>query len=340
MARFTTTVPSRSTAARGPFIARAVDAGLEASVIGSFTRIGYHVRRRLYHWPPPERYDLSGRNAIVTGATSGLGLETARTLARLGASVCIVGRDAERTEAVRQRLGRETGATIESGLADLSLLQATGSFAKEYAAGHDRLDILVHNAGSLLHERTLTTEGNETTVSTHVLSPFLMTSLLVPLLEAAPTAGRVILVASGGMYSERLDVAGLQMPDGYDGVKAYARAKRAQVTLAREWSRRLLDRPVAVNAMHPGWCDTPGIRDALPRFSRAIGPLLRTAAEGIDTSVWLGAAPEAAQIHGRFLLDRRPRATHKAPWTRRPDEELEAERLWRWCAEATGAPPI
>ena len=321
-------------------IARAVDAVLEASVVASFTRIGYHARRRIYHWPKLESYDLTGRNAVVTGATSGLGFETARTLARLGASVCIVGRDADRTERARLRLQAETGATVESGLADLSLLQATRAFAEDYAAHHDRLDVLVHNAGSLLHERTLTAEANETTVATHVLSPFLMTSLLLPRLGAAAATGRVILVASGGMYSERLSVSGLAMPEGYDGVKAYARAKRAQVALAREWARRLLDRPVTVNAMHPGWADTPGIRDALPGFSRVLGPLLRTAPEGVDTTVWLGAAPEAAAIQGVFLLDRRPRATHKVPWTRRPDEELEAERLWRWCAETTGAPPV
>jgi dehydrogenase/reductase SDR family protein 12 len=321
-------------------IARGVDAVLEASVVGSFTRLGYRARRRLYHWPELAAYDLTGRNAIVTGATSGLGFETARELAELGASVCIVGRDAERTEAARLRLERETGAVVESGLADLSLLRAARAFAGQYAEGHDRLDVLVHNAGALLHERTLTDEGNEVTVATHVLAPFLMTSLLVPLLEASPTTGRVVLVASGGMYSERLDVAGMAMPDGYEGVKAYARAKRAKVTLAREWARHLLDRPVSVNAMHPGWADTPGIRDALPGFSRVLGPLLRTAPEGVDTSVWLGAAPEAAAISGRFLLDRRPRSTHKVPWTRRPDEEIEAERLWRWCAEATGAPPI
>ena len=321
-------------------IARAVDGVLEASVVGSFTRVGYHARRRLYHWPELDSYDLSGRNAIVTGATSGLGYETARTLASMGASVCIVGRDAERTEAARLRLEGETGATVEAGLADLSLLADARAFAEGYADGHARLDVLVHNAGALLSKRTLTNEGNETTIATHVLSPFLMTSLLLPRLEAAPTTGRVVLVASGGMYSERLDVAGLAMPEGYDGVKVYARAKRAQVTLAREWARRLLDRPVAVNAMHPGWCDTPGIRDALPGFSRVIGPLLRTAPEGIDTTAWLAAAPEAAALSGRFLLDRRPRAAHKVPWTRRPDEELEAERLWRWCAATTGAPPV
>ena len=189
-------------------IARAVDGLLEASVVGSFTRVGYHARRRLDAWPALDSYDLTGRNAIVTGATSGLGFETARTLARLGALVCIVGRDAERTETARVRLERETGATVEAGLADLSLLADARAFAEAYAARHAFLDVLVHNAGALLAERTLTKEGNETTVATHVLSPYLMTSLLLPRLEAARSTGRVILVASGGMYSERLDVAG------------------------------------------------------------------------------------------------------------------------------------
>jgi NAD(P)-dependent dehydrogenase (short-subunit alcohol dehydrogenase family) len=177
------------------------------------------------------------------------------------------------------------------------------------------------------------------TVATHVLGPFLMTALLVPQLTAA-APGRVVLVASGGMYAERLDVAGLGMPEGYDGVTAYARAKRAQVALAGEWRRRLAGRPMMVAAMHPGWADTPGIRASLPRFSRLAGPLLRTPREGVDTGVWLAAAPEATTMSGRFLLDRRPRAVHKVPWTRRPDEEVEAARLWRWCAETTGAPPV
>ena len=317
-------------------IARAIDAALEASVVGSFTRVGYHARRRLYRWPGLDSFDLTGRTAIVTGATSGLGRETARILLELGARVCIVGRDPARTERTRRELERTGGGAVEAGIADLSLMAATDAFAADFARRHDRLDILVHNAGALLPQRTLTAEGNEVTVATHVLAPFLLTARLLPQLTAA-APGRVILVASGGMYTERLDVAGLGLPEGYDGVRAYARAKRAQVALAAVLGRRLLPRPVLVNAMHPGWCDTPGIRDALPRFSRVLGPLLRTPPEGVDTSVWLAAAPEAAALTGKFLLDRRPRGVHRVPWTRRADEEAEAERLWRWCAERTGA---
>ena len=105
----------------------------------------------------------------------------------------------------------------------------------------------------------------------------------------------MIVVASGGMYTEQLDVAALDPePATYDGTKAYARCKRAQVVLAEEWTRHLLGAGIAVNAMHPGWADTPGLWAALPGFSRIVGPLLRTPEEGVDTIAWLAAAPDAA----------------------------------------------
>ena len=186
----------------------------------------------------------------------------------------------------------------------------------------------------MTHEYVVTEEGNELTLATQVLTPFLLTNALLPLLEAVPS--RVILVASGGAYSERLDVAGLDPgPASYNGVKAYARCKRAQIALAGEWARRLAGEQVTVNAMHPGWADTPGIRDALPRFSRVLGPLLRTPAEGADTIAWLAAAPEAADAGGRFFLDRRARPLHRLSRTRRPDEQAEAERLWDLCSART-----
>ena len=168
-----------------------------------------------------------------------------------------------------------------------------------------------------------------------MLSPFLLTRALRPLLEASAPS-RVIVVASGGMYTEPLDVDALDPePATYDGTKAYARCKRAQVVLAEEWTRDLLDTGITVNAMHPGWADTPGLRTALPGFSRVVGPLLRTPEEGADTIVWLAAAPDAADLSGLFFLDRRARAKHRLRRTRRPDEAREAARLWRLCTERT-----
>ena len=166
---------------------------------------------------------------------------------------------------------------------------------------------------------------------------FLLLSLLRPLLEAAAPS-RVIAVASGGMYTQPLDVDALDPePAAYEGSKAYARCKRAQVALAAEWTQRLAGTGVTVNTMHPGWADTPGIRTALPGFSRVLGPLLRTPAEGADTIVWLAAAPEAANLSGLFFLDRRSRAKHRLRKTRRPDEARESARLWQLCTERTAA---
>ena len=317
------------------FAANLVDWTLEASIVGSFTRIGYQTRRRLFEWTPLQSLGLDGKVAIVTGATSGLGREAAQLIAALGGHVCIVGRDPERTERARGEVSAAAGSAVEADLADLSSLAETAAFAARFAERHDRLDVLVLNAGALTHAYTVTGEGNEITFATHVLSPFLLTRALRPLLEASAPS-RVIVVASGGMYTQPLDVDGLDPePDAYDGTKAYARCKRAQVVLAEEWTRELLGTGIAVNAMHPGWADTPGLRTALPGFSRIVGPLLRTPGEGVDTIVWLAAAADAAGLSGLFFLDRRARAKHRLRRTRRPDEAREAARLWRVCTERT-----
>ena len=310
--------------------ARAVDAVLEASVVGSFTRLGYDARRRLYDWAPLEALRLDGKTAMVTGATSGLGRETAELLAQQGADVCVVGRVPERTERARVAIPRS-----EAAVADLSSLAATQELAARFARTHDHLDVLVLNAGALTHEFTLTDEGHELTLATHVLSQFLLLRALRPLLEQAASA-RVIGVASGGMYFERLDVTALQPTErNYDGVKAYARAKRAQVALAEEWTRELAGTRITVNTMHPGWSDTPGLRTALPGFSRRLSPLLRSPRQGADTIAWLAAAPEVAALSGLFFLDRKPRPTYRIPGTRRLDEAQERARLWALCQTAT-----
>ena len=191
---------------------------------------------------------------------------------------------------------------------------------------------LMHVAGALDAEYATSPQGIEQTVASQVVGPFLLTAELLPELRAA-APGRVLWVASGGMYSEPLAVDRLELgPTDYDGTTAYARAKRAQVTLAELWGARLAPTEVVVHAMHPGWANTPGVERSLPTFRRVVGPLLRSPEEGADTLVWLGASDGAPLAStGGFWLDRRRRATHRLPSTRRADTAEERAALWRWC---------
>lgn len=312
-----------------------VDALLEASVVGSFTQIGYHARRRLFRWTPLDALRLDGKVVIVTGATSGLGRAAAELIARQGGEVCIVGRDPQRTERAQAEIAAASGAAVEAELADLSLLADTSALAARFAGRHERLDVLVLNAGALTSDHAVTAEGSEVTLATHVLSQFLLTRAMRPLLQASAPS-RVIIVASGGMYTEMLDALDPD-PALYDGTKSYARCKRAQMTLAEEWTRRLLGTGVTVNAMHPGWADTPGIRGRAPRLQPHPGAAAPHPGGRRRHDRVAGSSAGGRGAERLFFLDRRPRAKHRPRRTRRPDEAREAERLWQLCSERTAA---
>lgn len=324
-------------------LADAADAVLEGSVVGSFSRAGIWLRSRLL----PEFTDragaalpdLTGRTAVITGATSGIGLEVAAELAGRGAAVHFLARDRDRAARARQKISLASGSSsISFGLADLDDLDSVRAWAADFAGSHDRLDVLIHNAGAVHASYLTSPAGIELTVAGQVIAPFALTRLLLPaLLAAAPS--RVITVSSGGMYTQRLDPATLQMPaDGFSGVTAYARAKRAQVALSREWARRLAGTGVACHATHPGWVNTPGIVTALPRFHRAMQPLLRTPAQGADTITWLASADPAVLGSGAFWHDRRRRPAYRLPRTR-DAHPAAARELWDWLAAVTPAGP-
>lgn len=314
-----------------------VDKLIEAPIVTSFTNIGYHVRSRIESWEPLESFDMAGRTVVVTGATSGLGKHAAERFAQLGANVIVTGRNIDKAERTRDEIAATTGSTsLDIGIADMGELDEVRALADSIMSGHERIDVLVHNAGALSAQRQTNTDDVEATVASQVLGPFLLTGLLLdPLREAAP--GRVVTVSSGGMYSTGLTVKQLQMSQSdYQGTEQYARAKRAQVTLNEMWAERVDPAEVVFHAMHPGWADTPGVEASLPTFRKIVGPLLRSAEQGADTVVWLGAADEPASSTGSFWLDRRPRAVHKLPTTRRTDTPERRQKLWDWCVEQTG----
>jgi NAD(P)-dependent dehydrogenase (short-subunit alcohol dehydrogenase family) len=293
-----------------------VDALLELAVVPSWSRIGPLVRRPLWAWAEPEPGALAGRVALVTGVTGGLGRAAAASLASLGARVILVGRDQARLEVLRAALIESTGEDrFPVFVADMTSLEAVRSLAAAVRAAEPRLDVLVDNAGAIYPERTATSDGIEASMALMAIGPFALVAGLLPLLRGSSDA-RVIAVTSGGMYTQSLDVDDLDGANvAYNGPRFYARAKRAQVALVREWARRTPGSSVAFNAMHPGWARTPGLTDSLPGFDRVMGPILRSPSEGVDTITWLATAPRAEVGSGRLFLDRRPRPFDRAPWT-------------------------
>jgi dehydrogenase/reductase SDR family protein 12 len=312
---------------------RLIDTALDRSVLLGYANLGYRLRSA--GWPAGGLPRMDGKVVLITGASSGIGLAAAEGFARLGARVRMVLRSAERGEHARAQTVERTGNhDVDALTCDLSDLGAVRALAKRIAAEPAPLHVLVNSAAVLTRERMLSRQGIELTFATNVLSPFLLTKLLAELLgQSAPA--RVINVSSGGMYLQRLHADDLQMSrEDFDGPTAYARSKRAQVILSEMWAGRMQDKSVAVYAMHPGWVDTPGLRNSLPHFYAIAKPLLRTPAAGADTILWLGAAPQDAAGCGGFWHDRRRRPTHRVRWTR--ETPAERAQLWSECEQLSG----
>ena len=318
-------------------LSRALDTALDRTVVLGYTRVGPALRRRW--WPAdPTPSALEGRVVAVTGANSGLGRATTLGAARLGAEVRMLCRSRERGEQARQELLEELpGARLHVDQCDVSDLGRLPEVARSLRNEVPVLHALVHNAGVLPPERTETDDGHELTFATHVLGPHVLTHELRGALTADGD-GRVVFVTSGGMYTSPLDVDDPEYARGsYSGTRAYARTKRMQVHLAEEWAARLAGEGIAVQSTHPGWAGTPGLVDSLPGFNRLAGPLLRDAASGADTAVWLLAAPDGYARSGLLWHDRAPRPTSYGPRNRPSPDQVR--RLWELVVAATGVPP-
>lgn len=273
-----------------------------------FTRLGYTHSRR--HWNALSAY-INDRHAVITGATSGIGFAAAKQLAELGAQLTLVVRDKNKAQQVVRELIEQTGNTrIYIEFADMSLMKDVHALAGRLLKSGKPVDILINNAGALFNPRKQTTEGLEQSFALLLLGPYILTERLYPLLVKSESA-RVVNVLSGGMYSQKIQVNDLQSQRGeYSGSAAYARAKRGLMILTEEWAKRWQGDDISVNAMHPGWVDTPGVVNALPEFYRVTKYVLRTPGQGADTITWLAAAEEAGKISGKFWLDREQHPSH------------------------------
>ena len=311
-----------------------LDGAMDRALVVGYTRIGSGLRRRW--WPADAAPDaLMGKRVLVTGATAGIGLAMAQAFAGLGATVYLLGRNAEK---VRHRVAEISdeipGADVVGEVCDVSDLEAVTNWCADFAGRVPALNGLVHNAGLMPKERILTREGHEVQLATHILGPHLMTELLLPLLRAAHGAS-VVFVSSGGMYSTPLVVDDLESSHEYNGVRSYARTKRMQVVLADSWARRLAGTDIRVESMHPGWVDTPGVAEYLPRFRVITKPLLREVADGADTAVWL-VATRPPSAPGHFWHDRAQRPTTFG-WQRR-ENPAKVRRFLSEVSDLTGTP--
>lgn len=328
-----------------------IDSLLEKTVVPSFSSLGIRLRSRFYPWPSLSSYSLNGRVVVLTGGTSGIGEAAARCYAQLGATLIIVARNNEKLSQLIESLKQQSGNQhIHGVIADLGSQLQTRAAAESIASQWPAVDILVHNAGALFNRRERADNGTDLAVELMVATPFLLTGLLMQNLQAAqnidlaearsvkPSAARVITMSSGGMYTEALDVDQLQMDDdAYHGARQYARAKRTQVILNELWAEKIPASEMVFHALHPGWVNTPGINDALPGFSKVLGPLglLRTPDEGADTLLWLSVDQRALQSTGIFWHDRQARSINMSSKTRKADTAEERDKLWRWCETHT-----
>lgn len=314
-----------------------LDTVLDKSLVLGYSSIGPTLRKRW--WPADAAPDaLVGRHVIVTGASGGLGEAAAAGLARLGATVHLLGRTESRLlEAVDRMRREQPNADLLPEVCDISNLDTVRTYAADLMQRVPVLHGIVHNAGVMPPERTESAQGYESTLATHVIGPLLMTDLLRPALAASESA-RVVMVASGGMYSAPLDDKignDVEYEQGrYEGIRAYARTKRIQVTMTELLAKRYAGDGITVHSMHPGWADTPGVTDSMPRFAKVVGPILRTADSGADTIVWLTAADAAAKTSGEFWCDRRPRPTYYLPG--QSDDEDARRAVWAYVCAAAG----
>ena len=272
--------------------------------------------------------DLTGRTCLVTGATRGVGRATAEALAKLGANVVIHGRDSAAVGAVcRATVRMARGGQVTGAVADFASLKSVRRMAEEVAAQHPQLHVLVNNAGTGARQRRETADGFEWSFGVNHLAPFLVTSLLLPLLTKS-TPARIVTVASMAYRRAVLNFDDLQWQRRkYRTMQAYSESKLANILFTLELSRRLKGAGVTANCLHPGVVATNMFASLGGPVGKFFGvllrPLLVSPAAGAKTSVYLASAPELAAVSGRFF-----ERSHEVALDANAQDTAAARRLW------------
>ena len=279
---------------------------------------------------------MHGKVVVLTGGTSGIGEAAAIKLAKMGARLVLVARDASRAEATLKRLRRISSRTpVEhtAHLADLSSVAETQRVAREIAAAEPRIDVLINNAGLICAHRQVTSEGYELTFATNHLAYFVLTH---GLLSRMPAPSRIVNTASEVHRGAKLDFGDLQSAQGYSGFGVYAKSKLANVLFTNELARRLSGKGVTANSLHPGIVAS---RFGVPREGQggdASSARFLTAhgispEEGSETIVYLASSADVAQASGQYFIECRSVQPSKEA-----QDPTVAEKLWKESERLAG----
>lgn len=285
-------------------------------------------------------WDIAGAQVLVTGATSGIGRAAATELAVRGAAVMITARDGQKGRETAAAIHADAGVEVEVGLLDLSSLDSVRRFAAEFLGTHDRLDVLVNNAGTMTGRRLETPDGLEWTFGVNYVGPFLLTVLLTDcLVSSAPS--RVISVSSEVHRSAKrgLDFTDLQMTHGWSAQQAYAASKLATVLMTVELDHRLAGLGVTARAVHPGVVATnfgkgPEGRWLMRVMMTVAAPLLKKPTDGAAPIVMLATAPDELVDRSLYWVESTPGQPSAAALD--PDA---AAALWVATEHLTGLEP-
>jgi NAD(P)-dependent dehydrogenase (short-subunit alcohol dehydrogenase family) len=275
----------------------------------------------------------SQRVAVVTGASSGIGLHTAIGLASTGMRVVMAGRDRVRTEAAGRLASQRSGSDrIDIALADFSRLGDVRRLADEILAGHGRLDVLVNNAGLFSPHYRLSADGFELTFAVNHLAPFLLTNLLLERLKASAPA-RILIVASEAHRRNRIDIGDLTRPRDWTMSRGYGRSKLCNILFTRELALQLDPDEVVATCLHPVMVATGiGQRGGLLELGwRVLKPFMLSPEKGAETPVFLATMPDPKHFHGGYVI----RKALTQPDPAALDSGL-ARRLWDESARLAG----
>jgi retinol dehydrogenase 12 len=278
---------------------------------------------------------MNGKVCVVTGATSGIGKAAATALAGMGAQVVLVGRDRGRAEAAAAGIGAIGAVPPKVEIADLASMEQVRALAGRLAS-LERIDVLINNAGLVLGERRVTTDGFEYVFAVNHLAPFLLTNLLLPKLTES-TPARVVTVASDAHSAAKLDLDDPGQEHGWNSWRSYANSKLANILFTRELARRIDGIGVTANCAHPGTVRTGFGREGSPllRLGTAIArPFFLSPERGADTIVYLASSPDVAGETGGYYVKRQRREPSAAA-----RDDATARELWDISAKMTGLTP-